>query len=787
MILKKVINKIFESYYYNCYENEKVNTKLCLFDSKNGMDLASNLFYLLKTLKEEHSDYKLVVVVKKNKILKNIRHRLESYGIKDVEIVKMKTFRYYKYLATAGYLFSDSTLPRIFTKRDEQIYLNTWHGTPLKMMGVDVPKEADDYSNVQRNLLIADILTFQSEYMKDKMLSAYMIDELYDGKILYKGYPRNSVYFDSTISKKVKDKLGITNKKLIVYMPTYRGSMNNVKNNKELNTVKTYLDELDIKLKDDEILYVKLHVFINDKLDYSNYSHIKPFPNEYEIYEFLSASDILITDYSSVLFDYAASKKKIILFTYDDTKYLNSRGMYLKLEDLPFPKVKNVNDLIKEIRTKKNYDDKKFIKTYNTNDSISSPKEIIDYLLSIDKIEKVKPTEKKNILVYCGKFSKNGIVTAFFNLFKNFDLDKYNIYVMLTKSELITSDYADKLRECGFKIIILTGRNLTFRNILPYFKFAKLNMCSLKIFNNLNSLFLREKKRIFGDVKYDCIIHYNGYHTFRTCMFNQFDCKKILFLHNDIYEEISKYKKRDFLATKFALNCYDKVYAVSEGTLDSVRPIAENCDNIEVLHNVCDYENIIENSKKDICFDEITECNVSLEKLNKILNSKSKKIINIGRFAPEKNQITIIEQFEKYNKEYNDSYLIIIGGYGKIYEEVKKRAETSSCSDKIIIIYSISNPMPILKKCDLFVLYSLIEAFPMTLMEADVLGVPFILSDCKGPYEFWSKQNAYIISLKEEDALYKALIDFNNNKIKALNLDYKEQNKIIIDTLEDEI
>ena len=100
-------------------------------------------------------------------------------------------------------------------------------------------------------------------------------------------------------------------------MPTYR---DNKKPKEEIEFISDMLSKIDEKLNDNQVLYVNLHPFIGDKIEY-NFKHIEKFPNQYETYEFLNATDCLITDYSSVFFDYANTKNKIILFTYDLLEY----------------------------------------------------------------------------------------------------------------------------------------------------------------------------------------------------------------------------------------------------------------------------------------------------------------------------------------------------------------------------------------------------------------------------------------------------------------------------------
>ncbi len=86
-----------------------------------------------------------------------------------------------------------------------------------------------------------------------------------------------------------------------------------------------------------------------DAVDYSVYRHIRSFPEEYETYDFLSAADVLVTDYSGVMFDFGVTGRKMILFTYDREAYLSENGMYIDLNDLGLPIVDTAETLISEI------------------------------------------------------------------------------------------------------------------------------------------------------------------------------------------------------------------------------------------------------------------------------------------------------------------------------------------------------------------------------------------------------------------------------------------------------
>ena len=156
-IKSKVMTHIKQMYYLNCYYKKKIVDKYILVESKQGEDLAGNMFYTLKEIAQNHKEYTvfLVATEEKQNALKKL---LEKHELNNVNIVIYKSFDYYKILATAKYLFNDTTFPIAFTKREGQIYTNTWHGTPLKHMGKDVENRKYAIGNVKRNFMFSDFL-----------------------------------------------------------------------------------------------------------------------------------------------------------------------------------------------------------------------------------------------------------------------------------------------------------------------------------------------------------------------------------------------------------------------------------------------------------------------------------------------------------------------------------------------------------------------------------------------------------------------------------------------------
>ena len=153
------------------------------------------------------------------------------------------------------------------------------------------------------------------------------------------------------------------------------------KDDEQKDEINEYLTQIDDKLSDNQVLLVKLHVYNQSKIDFTKFSHVEEFPLDYETYDVLNMADVLITDYSSVFFDFANTRRKIILFNYDEEDYMSYRGTYFSLSDLPFPKVQNVDDLIDELNSDKNYDDGVFIDKFCTYDRPDAVKYICRHII----------------------------------------------------------------------------------------------------------------------------------------------------------------------------------------------------------------------------------------------------------------------------------------------------------------------------------------------------------------------------------------------------------------------
>lgn len=193
-VKKKLKNGSWYPFYNSFYENNSLDPRMILLESRSGGALESNILSLLKELsREPYKNFNLVLSVRKN-AESEIKEKLRKNSIQGVSFVHTGSVSYYRALSRAGYLVNDSSFPGRFVKKEGQIYLNTWHGTPLKKMGRDNRPEMVTMGNVLRNLLDSDYIVFPNRFMEEKMSGAYMLDSLYRGTVLREGYPRNDIF-----------------------------------------------------------------------------------------------------------------------------------------------------------------------------------------------------------------------------------------------------------------------------------------------------------------------------------------------------------------------------------------------------------------------------------------------------------------------------------------------------------------------------------------------------------------------------------------------------------------
>ena len=340
-------------------KNLKIDEKLIIFSAFAGSSYTCSpkaiYEYIVKDPK--YKSYKFVWAFKKPE------EKAKYFNDERTTIVKYNSKEFFEKLSQAKYWVFNFKTPEYFIKKQEQIFIQCWHGTPLKRLGCDIEIEkgnkATELKDIHKSYIDDakkyDYFISPSKFATEKFCSSFGLNKLNkENIIIEKGYPRNEYLFKFKQEEvnEIKKKNNIPkNKKVILYAPTFRDNQYQAGKG---HTYKLGINLLRLKeeLDEDYIILMRLHYLVSNNIDVSQFKNFVYDVSDYEdINELYVISDLLITDYSSVFFDYANLKRPILFYMYDLEEYKNNiRDFYIDLDELPGPIVKNEKDLIVNIK-----------------------------------------------------------------------------------------------------------------------------------------------------------------------------------------------------------------------------------------------------------------------------------------------------------------------------------------------------------------------------------------------------------------------------------------------------
>ncbi|MGI6736342.1 MAG: CDP-glycerol glycerophosphotransferase family protein [Anaerovoracaceae bacterium] len=770
---------------YLKYRREAVvSRRRILLESQHGREIDGNIFYILRELltNEAYRDFEIFLTVGRREQIPQFRRKIRPLPAERVRFVEIRTREYYRVISSAGFLINDNTFLPFFIKKEGQVYLNLWHGTPLKTLGRRISGEPQSIGNTQKNFVAADYLLYPNEYTRDHMIEDYMIANLSSAKILLCGYPRNAAFFDAARRAEIRRRCGFDGRKVYAYMPTWRGVIGTADQEADAQLA-AMLRQLDRLLRKDERLFVKLHPAARSVIDLSGFERIEPFPEEYETYEFIDAADCLVTDYSSVMYDYAVTGKKIVLFVFDEEAYLARRGLYEPLESLPFERVRTPEALLASLRSGEQPALDAFQARFCRYDRPDAAAAICARVIlgKQEVIEQEMPSNgRENILLYGGSLDRNGITSSLLNLLHRVDTRRYNYFI--TFSPDFNPDNADVLRQLpegvGYFAPCSRRSSATIpqKTLITLYRKGTVPFRALRRF--AGEVYRQEPERLFAKARFRWAIQFCGYGVKPILYFLDFPCRSAIYVHSDMKQEIATRKLQKKAVLQYAYPRYDRIAVVSASLIAPTRELAGRSDNICLCRNLIDDEAIREKAARRLEFDPYTVCSTEPERVRRILDSEAPKIINIARFAPEKGQRRLIDAFEQNWRENRDIYLILLGGnqFGNTYEQLKKYAAEKPCADHIILIMNMSNPYPLIKNCDYSVLSSFYEGFGLVLLEADILGLPTVSTDIAGPGDLLRAAGGRIVE-NNEQGISEGIRALLHREVGLLDIDYRRYNE----------
>ncbi len=362
--IRRILKKIVRKYYCACIRLFKVKKDIILLESNLGRNYTGNP----KSIYEEMVRLGLDQQYRCYFVFNDTSIAIPGQAQK----VKRNRLKYLYLMARAGVWVSDSRMPKFLIKRDGVQYIQTWHGTPLKKLALDMDEvsmagETDIVkykNNFYENTRTWDYLISQNNFSTNVFRRAFAFDKT----MLEIGYPRNDTLIkdnNQKYIKKLKKELKLPmDKKIILYAPTWRDDEFYGKGKYKFSP-KLDFDKAQRELGDEYVMIVKYHYLIMDNIDWSEYEgFIYDYDQTYDIADLYLVSDYLITDYSSVMFDYSLLHRPMFFYAYDLDNYKdNLRGFYFDfISEAPGPISLTTEELIRDI---KNYDPNEYSVRYN--------------------------------------------------------------------------------------------------------------------------------------------------------------------------------------------------------------------------------------------------------------------------------------------------------------------------------------------------------------------------------------------------------------------------------------
>lgn len=347
----KAVLNLYKTVFYAMGKVRKQDKKLVVFESFHGKQFSDSPRAIYEYMLEHKPEYKLVWSAD--------RRHVKYFEEKGIPHVRRFSANWLLLMTRAGYWVTNARLPLWIPKPDGTEYIQTWHGTPLKRLAADMEEVHMPGTNTEKykeNFVFEaskwDYLVSPNAYSSKIFRRAFQFDR----DVIESGYPRNDYLYQHNHPEsinQIKEQIGIdTDKKVILYAPTWRDNQFYRKGKYKFD-LELDLDKLQAAFGDTHVIILRMHYLVAENLDISAYEGFVYDCSSYEdIRDLYLISDYLITDYSSVFFDYANLRRPMLFFVYDIDDYRdNLRGFYFDFEaKAPGPLTKTTDGLIKEIQ-----------------------------------------------------------------------------------------------------------------------------------------------------------------------------------------------------------------------------------------------------------------------------------------------------------------------------------------------------------------------------------------------------------------------------------------------------
>ncbi|HDK5699758.1 TPA: CDP-glycerol glycerophosphotransferase family protein, partial [Staphylococcus pseudintermedius] len=519
---------------------------------------------------------------------------------------------------------------------------------------------------------------------------------------------------------------------------------------------------------------VKVHPFVYSKA--KEMPELKPYlvPDFLDTNQLMPAVDLMVTDYSSIFFDFLVTEKPVVFYVPDLKMYQSERGVYIEPSELPGPVTDTIQEVIEMIQdeTYRHADVRdKYLKFKHQfvgyEDGQVTDRFIEKVFLNHQgqSLNMNHRSEKKKLLLYPGGMKNNGITTSVMNLLSNIDYQKYDVTIFLNNTN--NNEQLNNLKSIDGRVRIILRKGPMISTLKEKYQNEFVRQRGIyKSFEKRlypKALFEREFRKIFGDSQFDYAIDYSGYAMFWSNLILASGAKKkYILLHSDIKSDMErtvKGKRPHYQNLKGVISLYpyfDKLVSVSEATkklnqtnfgglkLKNRHIASRNTINIKKINQLVDDDSDLFEKNGTPVLATLTEH--GMEGIE--FSQDDFKIVSVGRLSPEKGFDLLIKAVAELAPKYPQLKLYILGD-GPLKGTLKSLVEQLGIQNHVYFLGQRRNPFFIVKRADVFALTSHYEGQSMVILEALTVGTHVLASDIIA--------NRYVL----EDEKYGMLVEKN--------------------------
>ncbi|TFD21822.1 glycosyltransferase [Cryobacterium sp. TMS1-13-1] len=753
---KRLLNRLRRaaaSEVYAFWRRQPIDPRVVLYESFSGNGMLCNPEAIFRGVRAapDFTHLNHVWVLANERANRSVVH--EFAHDPSVRFVRPNSVGYYRALATSAYLVNNATFPEQFSKRAGQTYLNTWHGTPLKRMGYDIGDRASRVGNVIRNFLAADYLLAANRFMTEQMYErAHLLHNIYRGQIIEEGYPRIDYQFADSrgvlaiVRNLEANGLPIDGRKIILYAPTWKGE-SFARPTDDADELIKRVTELEASIDTDHyVVLLKVHQVVHkfaaDRKEFRG----RLIPNDIPTNAVLAATAVLVTDYSSIFFDFLATGRPIAFLTPDIDDYAGYRGLYLEPTEWPGPVVRTVSELAVELNIiaasgQRPEIAQKYLamqNKYSAQEDGGATGRIIDIVFRGKRegysVRPVHRDGRPSMLIHVGSLRQSAITTSALNLLAALDHDRYDVSVVFSNSRIpVVLHNQQQIHSSVRQFVRVGGMNGSkvahFRRRLDWYR----GDFSAHL-HQQQRLWDEEWMRCFGTSRFDYAIDFSGIGPlWATLMLHAPVAQKSIWLRNEsatknIHADDGTAQPVTSISSLYGE--YDNLVSVSaelaqRNAIDLARVATP--ENFVSARNVVNAAQIRSAAAIDIrravlgnTPDDVPWWVIGLASESALVN-----FVTVGQLSAENDHALLIRAFADVHSQRQDTRLVIIGT-GPLRARLHDLICELGVDESVILTGHQANPYSIMAAADCLVLASDHEEQTMVLVEGRILDLPVI-------------------------------------------------------------